>query len=100
MGNAGSQIASNPATGPALQQVGGYLQQWRSAQPGLTADQAARRAGVSRGTWWRMERGEGGVRMESYLAAFAIMGVLQKVIQAAEPSLFHAEADRFFPGYG
>jgi transcriptional regulator with XRE-family HTH domain len=68
----------------ALREVGEDLATWRKLRT-LTQAQLADRAGVSRGTLVRLERGEGGVSVENLLRVLRALGMLDTVPKALDP---------------
>ncbi len=81
----------------AVAAIGEHLREGRKRRfPGDTQDDFARRIGVSRYTYQKMERGEPGVAMGSYLRAAELLGVLEAVAAAFQPpapSLFERSLD-------
>lgn len=67
----------------ALASIGTQLATWRRLR-GLTAEQVADRAGVSRGTIVALESGRG-ASLENTLRAARALGVLDLLAQAADP---------------
>lgn len=57
---------------------------WRRLR-GLTQAQLAERAGISRDTLTRLERGDGGVSTENLLRIFRALGILDGVSAALDP---------------
>ncbi len=68
----------------ALRDFGSHLQVWRKLR-GLTQGQLAERAGVTRRTIGRMERGDGEVRIEILLRIAHALGVLDRLPPALDP---------------
>lgn len=68
----------------ALRDCGSHIQVWRKLR-GLTQEQLAERAGVTRRTVSRMERGDGEVRVEIFLRIVHALGVLDRIPQAFDP---------------
>jgi transcriptional regulator with XRE-family HTH domain len=68
----------------ALAHVADDVASWRKLR-GLTQAQLADRAGVSRDTLLRLERGEGGVSVENLLRALHGLGILDSVPKALDP---------------
>ncbi len=85
------------ALAQATTTIGAHLREGRKRRfPGDTQDDFARRVGVSRYTYQKMERGEPGVAMGSYLRAAELLGVLDAVAAAFQPpapSLFERSLD-------
>jgi transcriptional regulator with XRE-family HTH domain len=82
----------------ALTSIGEQLRAGRRARfPGDTQGDFARRVGVSRYTWQKVEGGHAGVAMSTYLGAAELLGILEKVVAAFAPprrSLFERDPDR------
>jgi len=57
---------------------------WRKLR-GLTQAQLADRAGISRATLLRLERGDGGVSTENLLRVMRALGILDSVVRALDP---------------
>jgi transcriptional regulator with XRE-family HTH domain len=68
----------------ALRDLGSHLQVWRKLR-GLTQGQLAERAGVTRRTIGRMERGDGEVRTEILLRIAHALGVLDRLARVLDP---------------
>jgi transcriptional regulator with XRE-family HTH domain len=68
----------------ALRNVGDDVSAWRKLR-GLTQAQVADRSGVSRGTLARLERGDGGVSIETLLRVLRALGVLDELPKALDP---------------
>lgn len=68
----------------ALRELGSHLQTWRKLR-GLTQAQLADRAGVSRRTVIRAERGDGAVSLEIALRILHALGVLEGLPNAVDP---------------
>lgn len=86
-------------TARAAREIGEHLRTWRKLQ-GLTAEQVADRAGVTRGTLRRLETGDGAVRLETFLNVARVLGVLDRVTPALDPyetDLGRARADEVLP---
>lgn len=87
------------ATKQAAQQIGEHLRAWRVLQD-LTAEQVAERAGVTRATVGRLERGEPTVGFEVVLNVARALGVLDALVAATDPyetPLGRARADGHLP---
>lgn len=83
----------------AAQRVGAHLAAWRKLQ-GLTAEQVAERAGLSRGTLRRLENGETSVGLDVLLNVARVLGALDRVVEALDPygtDLGRARADEALP---
>lgn len=79
--------------------LGDHLTTWRKLL-GLTAEQVADRAGVSRTTLRRLETGEAGVSLETTLNVARALGQLDRLIEALDPyqtDLGRARADQHLP---
>lgn len=76
--------------------LGRHLRRARKRRfPEDSQDDFARRIGVSRPTYQKMEQGDRGVALGSYLRAAQLLGQLDAVIAAfepAEPSIFERRA--------
>ena len=68
----------------ALREVADDLTTWRKLR-NLTQIQVAERAGVSRDTVARFERGDGGISFESLLRILRALGLLDVVPHALDP---------------
>lgn len=68
----------------AARDVAESLVAWRKLR-GLTVQQLAERANVSRGTIARLEHGDIGVSLETFLAVCGTLGVLDLVKEAVDP---------------
>ncbi len=67
-----------------LQQIGTRLATWRRLR-GLTAEEVAARAGVSRRTLAVLESGAGNARLETILRVARVLGVLDDIVAAFDP---------------
>jgi transcriptional regulator with XRE-family HTH domain len=76
--------STSPQVRRALRQVAEDLAAWRKLR-GLTQAQLADRTGVDRATIGRLERGEGGVSLETVLSVLRGLGVLEMAIGALDP---------------
>ena len=86
-------------TQQAATEMGGNLAAWRKLL-GLTAQQVAERAGVTRQTVGRLERGDLSVGMDVFLNVCRALGVLQRVAAATDPyetPFGRARADQTLP---
>lgn len=72
-------------------EVGESVATWRKLQR-LTAAQLADRAGVSRSTLSRLERGDLGVSLETVLRVLRALGVLESLTEAVDP--FNSDVGR------
>lgn len=68
----------------ALRAAAGDLTAWRKLR-GLTQAQVSDRAGISRDTLVRLERGDGGVSIEKLLRVLRALGILDSFAQALDP---------------
>jgi transcriptional regulator with XRE-family HTH domain len=73
-----------PPVRRALSELAENVKHWRQLR-GLTQAQLADRAGVSRDTLYRLERGEGGVSVENLLRIARGLGVLASLSSALDP---------------
>lgn len=83
----------------AAREIGEHATAWRKLQ-GLTAEQVAERAGVSRSTLRRLEHGEATVTLETFLNVIRALGQLERVVEALDPyetDLGRARADQLLP---
>ncbi|MBO0852340.1 MAG: helix-turn-helix transcriptional regulator [Nocardia sp.] len=83
----------------AARDIGGHISAWRKLLD-LTAEQVAQRAGVARSTYRRLEQGEMGVSMETYLNVLRVLGQLDQAVKAIDPyetDLGRARADQQLP---
>jgi transcriptional regulator with XRE-family HTH domain len=72
------------AVGRALRVLGERVATWRKLQR-LTAAQVAERAGISRDTLRAIEQGKGTASTENLLRVLRILGILDSVLEAADP---------------
>ena len=72
------------AVGRALRVLGERVTTWRKLQR-LTAAQVAERAGISRDTLRAIEQGKGTASTENLLRVLRILGILDSVLEAADP---------------
>ncbi|MDT0156186.1 helix-turn-helix transcriptional regulator [Microbacterium sp. ARD32] len=63
---------------------GAHLRAWRMVQ-GLTARQVSERADISLTTLRNLERGDGGVRLESALQVARALGILDSLVDSIDP---------------
>ncbi|MFJ6001710.1 helix-turn-helix domain-containing protein [Arthrobacter sp. NPDC092385] len=64
--------------------IGGQLLTWRKLL-GLTAEQVADRAGISRNTLRKLEKGELGVGFEAFLNVARVLGLSEQLEAAFDP---------------
>lgn len=79
--------------------VGQHLTAWRKLN-GLTAEQVAERAGISRGTLRRLERGAPTVGLDVFLNVARVLGPLDDFVSSLDPyetDLGRARADQALP---
>ncbi|RBP61252.1 helix-turn-helix protein [Brevibacterium sanguinis] len=67
-----------------LEGVGGSIRRWRLMQA-LKAGELAERAGISRSTLQKIERGEPGVSFGAVLSVMQALGQLEHVAEAFDP---------------
>jgi transcriptional regulator with XRE-family HTH domain len=72
------------AVGRGLRVLGERVTTWRKLQR-LTAAQVAERAGISRDTLRTIEQGKGTASTENLLRVLRILGILDSVLDAADP---------------
>ncbi|GAA2228431.1 helix-turn-helix transcriptional regulator [Herbiconiux moechotypicola] len=80
-------------------ELGDHLTAWRKLQ-GLTAEQLSERSGISRATLRKLEHGDAGSSLESFLRVALSLGILTDVVAAADPyetDLGRARADEALP---
>jgi len=83
----------------AAQEIGTHLRTWRKLQS-LTVEQVAQRAGVSRNTVGRLERGEATVGLDVLLRVLRALGQLDALVKALDPyetDFGRARADQVLP---
>ena len=68
----------------SLRLTGEQIVTWRKLQ-GLTAEQVAERAGISRNTLRSIEKGTGNASSENLFRVLNIIGVLRDVVAASDP---------------
>ena len=86
-------------TQQAAEEIGRNLAVWRKLL-GLTAQQVAERAGTTRQTVGRLERGDLGVGLEIFLEVSRALGVVDEVTRATDPyetAFGRARADQALP---
>jgi predicted transcriptional regulator len=67
-----------------LTDLGQHLRGWRMVL-GLTAQQVAERAGITRATVHKIEVGDPGVRFGSVAQVLRALGTLDRVVEAVDP---------------
>ncbi len=67
-----------------LTMFGEHIRGWRMVH-GLTAQQVADRASISRDTLRKIETGDGGVSFENVAQVMRALGVLDSVVSATDP---------------
>ena len=67
-----------------LRTLGAHLAAGRKIH-GLTQQEMAERAGISRSTVVSLERGDGGPRLEAFLAITRVLGSSDAVVAATDP---------------
>jgi transcriptional regulator with XRE-family HTH domain len=83
----------------AGERLGDHVAAWRKLL-GLTAEQVAERAGISRSTLRRLEHGETSVTLETFLNVARVLGQLDQTVGALDPyetDLGRARADQRLP---
>lgn len=78
------QYDNPPNPVAALQTLGADVAYARRSR-GMTMEQAAKMAGITRDTWARLERGDAGVSLGTMARAMGALGLLSLVAQLAEP---------------
>lgn len=68
----------------SAKEMGESIATWRKLR-GLTVQQLAERANASRGTITRLEHGDPGVSLETFLNVCGTLGVLDRVKEAVDP---------------
>lgn len=87
------------ATQMAATEIGEHLRTWRLMLH-LTAQQVAERAGTTRATLGRLERGETSVGFDVVLNVAQALGILDSIVTATDPyetPLGRARADQRLP---
>jgi len=98
----GANVPARPTsiqTRRAGVELGEHLSTWRKLQ-GLTAQQVAERAGITRQTLARLERGELSVGMDVFLNVTRALGQLDRVVASMDPydtPVGRARADEALP---
>ena len=83
----------------AARELGGHLRTWRKLL-GLTIEQVAERAGLSRNTVSRLERGDTAVGLDVLLNVARSLGQLDRLVLALDPyetDQGRARADEVLP---
>lgn len=86
-------------TARAAAEIGAHLEAWRKLHD-LTAQQVAERAGVTRQTIGRLERGDTTVGLGVFLDVALALGILDEVVKASDPyetAFGRARADQVLP---
>ncbi len=68
----------------AAKAIGDSLNTWRRLQ-GLTMEQLAQKANVSRGTLSRLEHGDPSVSLETFLGVCSAVGITDRITEAVDP---------------
>lgn len=79
--------------------LGEHVVTWRKLN-GLTAEQVSQRAGISRPTLHKVEKGDPTVTMETFLNVLRALGRLDTVVEALDPyetEFGRARADQMLP---
>jgi transcriptional regulator with XRE-family HTH domain len=71
-------------TARGLGELGEHLSTWRKLQR-LPASIVAERAGISRDTLRALEQGRGSTSTENLLRVLRVLGIMERVIEAADP---------------
>lgn len=80
-------MATRPSptkTRHAARDIGTHIKTWR-LMTNMTAEQVCISAAISRPTLRRLENGDLGVSMETYLNVLRVLGVLNSVVKAHDP---------------
>ena len=83
----------------ANKEIGEQLRTWRKLLR-LTLVQVADRAGISRSTLQRIEKGDGGVSFQAVLSTARALGILDVIVNATDPyetEFGRARADQALP---
>lgn len=83
----------------AAHELGDHVATWRKLQ-GLTAEQLAERAGISRGTLRRLEQGDPAVGVGVVLSVVRALGQLDRFVESLDPyetDLGRARSDQVLP---
>ena len=83
----------------SARELGAHVSTWRKLQ-GLTMAQVAERAGVTRDTVSRVERGEVTVGLDTFLGVLRALGQLDSVVDSLDPydtEFGRARADQILP---
>lgn len=67
-----------------LSDLGGSVRRWRLMQA-LKAEELAERAGISRSTLQKIERGEPGVSIGAVMSVMQALGQLDHIVEAFDP---------------
>lgn len=79
-----------------LTEFGEDIRGWRMVL-GLTAQQVAERAGITRSTLHKIEKGDPGVRFGSVAQVLRALGVLDQVVDTVDP--LNSDIGRLRAGY-
>lgn len=93
------KLPTNSAVNRGLRASSENLKVWRKLR-GLTQAQVAERAGISRDTVIRLERGDGSVSFENVLRVQRSLGVLEAAVAALDPyetDLGRARSEELLP---
>jgi len=83
----------------SARELGAHVSTWRKLQ-GLTMAQVAERAGITRDTVSRVERGEVTVGLDTFLGVLRALGQLDSVVDSLDPydtEFGRARADQILP---
>ena len=86
-------------TKTSAERIGGSLSSWRRML-GITSQELADRAGVSRETVSRLENGDPSVSLATVLNVCGVLGILERVEDAVDPyetEVGRARADQLLP---
>ncbi|KQB87513.1 hypothetical protein Clow_00572 [Corynebacterium lowii] len=67
-----------------MREMGEYVRGWRMVL-GLTAQQVAERAGITRDTLRKIEAGSPGVQFGNVAQVFRALGILDQVVEVLDP---------------
>ncbi|WP_159619112.1 helix-turn-helix domain-containing protein [Ruania rhizosphaerae] len=86
----------SPTLARVQQKLGRHIQEWRKVN-GLTAEDLASRAGITRSTLHAIESGAGSVKSENLFSVLEVLGIADALVDAADPintEIGRARADR------